>query len=74
MQNVVTWVERLRRLCPITTLSLELVHFDTQAVQTPGIEGIQYRPGTLAGYETKEYVLQKSGRRLRVLRQDRGTA
>src|SRR5258707_5174695 len=63
VQNVVTWVERLRRLCPITALSLELVRFDTQAMQTPGIQGIQYQRGTLAGYETKEYVLQKWGHR-----------
>jgi 5-methylcytosine-specific restriction endonuclease McrA len=59
VQNVVTWVQRLRRLCPITALSMELVRFDTQAMQTPGIEGIQYQQGTLAGYETKEYVLEK---------------
>ena len=61
VQNVVTWVQRLRRLCPIAALSLELVRFDMQAMQTPGIEGIQYQQGTLAGYEAKEYVLQKWG-------------
>ncbi len=59
VQNVLTWVQRLRRLCPVAALSLELVRFDTQAMQTPGIEGIQYQQGTLAGYETKEYVLEK---------------
>src|SRR5260370_8502236 len=32
-------------------------------MQTPGIQGIQYQRGTLAGYETKEYVLQKWGHR-----------
>ncbi len=63
VQNVVTWVERLRRLCPITALSVELVRFDTQAMQAPGIEGIQYQQGTLAGYETREYVLEKWGHR-----------
>src|SRR5260221_6088010 len=63
VQNVVTWVQRLRRLCPIAALSLELVRFDMQAMQTPCIEGIQYQQGTLAGYEAKEYVLQKWGHR-----------
>jgi RRXRR protein len=29
--NVVTWVKRVHRFCPLTTLSLELVKFDTQA-------------------------------------------
>ncbi len=33
VQNVLTWVQRLRRLCPIAALSLELVRFDTQAIQ-----------------------------------------
>ena len=61
VQNVLTWVKRLRRLCPITALSLELVRFDTQAMQTPGIAGIQYQQGTLAGYETREYLLEKWG-------------
>ena len=63
VQNVLTWVKRLRLLCPITALSLELVRFDTQAMQTPGIEGTQYQQGTLAGFETKEYLLEKWERR-----------
>jgi 5-methylcytosine-specific restriction endonuclease McrA len=63
VQNVLTWVQRLRRLCPITALSLELVRFDTQSMQDPAIEGVLYQQGTLAGYETKEYVLEKWGRR-----------
>src|SRR5258708_497634 len=58
-QNVVTWVQRLRTLCPIAALSLELVRFDTQALQTPGIEGLQYQQGTLAGCEAREYLLMK---------------
>jgi 5-methylcytosine-specific restriction endonuclease McrA len=59
VQNVLTWVQRLRRLCPIAALSLELVSFDMQALQTPGIEGIQYQQGTLAGCEAREYLLVK---------------
>ena len=38
LQSRVQWVERLRRLCPITAFSLELVRFDTQAMQDPHIE------------------------------------
>ncbi len=55
--NVVTWVCRLMRLCPITAISQELVRFDTQALEHPDIEGVEYQHGTLAGYEVKEYVL-----------------
>jgi 5-methylcytosine-specific restriction endonuclease McrA len=59
LANVLTWVERLRRLCPITALSLELVKFDTQALEDPEIRGVEYQQGTLAGYEVREYLLEK---------------
>jgi 5-methylcytosine-specific restriction endonuclease McrA len=61
--NVETWVGRLRRWCPITSLALELVRFDTQALQNPEISGVEYQQGTLAGYEVREYLLEKWQRR-----------
>jgi 5-methylcytosine-specific restriction endonuclease McrA len=57
--NVVTWVNRLRRLAPITAISLELVRFDTQQMQNAEISGIEYQHGELAGYEVREYLLEK---------------
>ncbi len=60
--NVVTWVARLRRICPIQALSMELVRFDTQALQNPEISGVEYQQGTLEGIEVKEYLLAKWGR------------
>src|SRR5262249_7429333 len=30
VDTTATWIERFRRFCPITTISLELVRFDTQ--------------------------------------------
>ncbi len=57
--NALTWVRRLMRLCPVTAISLELVRFDTQALQNPQIEGLEYQQGTLWGYEVREYVLLK---------------
>jgi len=57
--NVLTWVRHLQRLCPIVAISQELVRFDTQAMDTPDIEGVQYQQGQLAGYEVREYVLLK---------------
>jgi 5-methylcytosine-specific restriction endonuclease McrA len=57
--NVLTWVHRLLRLCPVATISQELVRFDEQALENPEIEGVQYQQGTLAGYEVREYVLLK---------------
>ncbi len=61
--NVVTWVARLRRLCPIGALSQELVKFDTHLMEYPEITGVEYQQGTLAGYELREYLLEKWGRR-----------
>ncbi|HZU02336.1 MAG TPA: RNA-guided endonuclease IscB [Ktedonobacteraceae bacterium] len=57
--NVVTWVRRLLSLGPVRAISQELVRFDTQALDNPEIEGVQYQQGTLAGYEVREYVLCK---------------
>jgi 5-methylcytosine-specific restriction endonuclease McrA len=50
------------RLCPIEAISIELVSFDTQAMEHPEVEGWTYQQGTLAGYELREYVLEKWGR------------
>lgn len=57
-----TWVHRLRRYCPITAIALELVKFDTQAIQHPEIAGVEYQQGALHGYEVREYLLEKWGR------------
>jgi 5-methylcytosine-specific restriction endonuclease McrA len=59
LANVLTWVQRLMRFAPITTISMELVKFDTQAMDNPEISGVEYQQGTLAGYETREYLLSK---------------
>lgn len=63
VENISTWVERLRKLCPITALSQELVRFDTQLMQNSNISGVEYQQGTLAGYELREYLLEKWNRR-----------
>lgn len=57
--NVVTWVERLRRFLPVTAISVETVRFDTQLMQNAEISGVEYQQGTLAGYEVREYLLEK---------------
>jgi len=57
--NVLTWVKRLRRVCPIEAISLELVTFDLQQMANPEISGVEYQQGTLAGYEVREYLLEK---------------
>jgi 5-methylcytosine-specific restriction endonuclease McrA len=57
--NILTWVKRLRRICPIGAFSLELVKFDLQQMDNPEISGLEYQQGTLFGYEIKQYLLEK---------------
>jgi 5-methylcytosine-specific restriction endonuclease McrA len=52
----------LRKLAPIEAISQELVRFDMQLMANPDIQGQEYQQGTLAGYETREYLLEKWGR------------
>ncbi len=61
--NVETWVRRLMRVCPIGALSQELVRFDMQQMENAEIRGVEYQHGSLAGYETRAYLLEKWGRR-----------
>jgi 5-methylcytosine-specific restriction endonuclease McrA len=63
IQNILTWVDRLRTFAAIAAISQELVTFETQVLQNPDISGIQYQQGTLQGYEIREYLLEKWGRK-----------
>jgi len=63
VHNINTWVKRLRKYAPIAAISQELVRFDTQIMQNPEIAGNEYQQGTLAGYETREYLLEKWDRK-----------
>ncbi|MEN8215090.1 MAG: RNA-guided endonuclease IscB [Pseudomonadota bacterium] len=61
--NVETWAKRLQRLIPITSLAVETVRFDTQKMQNSAVSGVEYQQGALAGYEVREYLLEKWGRK-----------
>ena len=61
--NTLTWVNRIRRFCPIAAISTEHVKFDTQLMQNPNMSGIEYQQGELLGYEIREYLLEKWGRK-----------
>jgi 5-methylcytosine-specific restriction endonuclease McrA len=62
MSNVITWVSWASRVCHITNISMELVRFDMQALENAEVSGVEYQQGTLAGYELREYLLEKWGR------------
>ncbi len=63
IQQTTNLVRKVRRLAPVTALSTEHVKFDTQLVENPNITGVEYQQGALAGYEVKEYILERDGRR-----------
>jgi 5-methylcytosine-specific restriction endonuclease McrA len=63
ISNIVTWVKRLASWCPVGAISMELVKFDTQLMQNPEISGVEYQQGELAGYEVRQYLLEKWGRK-----------
>ena len=63
VENILTWIKRIRHFALITGISLELVRFDTQKLENPEIKGVEYQRGTLYGYEIKEYLLEKWGRK-----------
>jgi 5-methylcytosine-specific restriction endonuclease McrA len=58
-----TWVKRLCKFAPITNIVQELVRFDLQQLENPEISGIEYQQGELAGYEVREYLLNKWDRK-----------
>ena len=63
VDNIWTWLKRLNHCTPLTHLALELVRFDTQKLQNPEISGVEYQQGELLGYEVREYLLEKWGRK-----------
>ena len=63
ISNIETWVKRLMCLSPVQAISQELVKFDTQLMENPEVSGVSYQQGTLAGYEAREYLLEKWNRK-----------
>ena len=59
VDTTAAWVARLRRLSPVVSVAQELVRFDMQAMENPKIAGVEYQQGTLAGYELREFLLNK---------------
>jgi len=62
VDTTTSMVSRLCRWAPVTAIHQELVHFDMQKMENPEITGAEYQQGTLAGFETREYLLSKFDR------------
>ena len=63
VNSTMSLVNKLRKSVPVTSIAVERVKFDTQKMQNPEISGIEYQQGELQGYEVREYLLEKWGRR-----------
>ena len=63
IETTLTWIERFQKRAPIAAITCERVRFDTQKLLNPEIEGIEYARGSLLGYEVREYLLEKWGRK-----------
>ena len=63
VQTTMAWVKRIQRWAPVSSVSTELVRFNMQQMENPEISGFEYQQGTLAGYEVREYLLNKWDRK-----------
>lgn len=63
VETTLTWVNKFIQLAPIGSIVQELVRFDLQQMQNPEISGIEYQQGELAGYDVREYLLNKWDRK-----------
>jgi hypothetical protein len=63
VDNVQSWAHKLKRFTPLSTIAVETVRFDMQKMENPEISGTEYQQGELLGYEVREYLLEKWGRK-----------
>lgn len=63
LDNHIKLIDKLKSILPITRVVVEVATFDTQKMQKPEISGVEYQQGELQGYEIREYLLQKWGRK-----------
>ena len=56
-------IEHLHRYFPIETIIIEVAEFDIQKIKNPDISGKEYQQGTLYGYNIRNYLLEKYGRK-----------
>lgn len=59
VETTITWVNKIIRFVPVSSILQELVRFDLQQMENPEISGVEYQQGELFGYEIREYLLNK---------------
>ncbi|MBG0821671.1 HNH endonuclease [Planomonospora sp. ID91781] len=64
LDGTLSWITRLSRWAPLRAIHVEQVAFDAHSLAAGRpLTGVEYRQGTLAGYEVREYLLAKWDRR-----------
>lgn len=56
-------IDHLHQYFPIETIIVEVAEFDIQKIKNPNISGKEYQQGTLQGYNIRNYLLEKHGRK-----------
>jgi len=56
-------IDHLHHYFPIENIIVEVAEFDIQKIKDPNISGIEYQQGTLYGYNIRNYLLEKHGRK-----------
>ena len=56
-------IDHLHRYFPIEKIIVEVAEFNIQKIKDPDIAGIEYQQGTLQGYNIRNYLLEKHGRK-----------
>lgn len=56
-------VRKPAKLAPVSSLAAETVRSGTQKLRNPEISGVGYQRGELFGFEVREYLLEKWGRK-----------
>jgi len=63
VDNIYHWTKKLINCASISSIAIETARFDTQKMENPEVSGVEYQQGTLFGYEVREYLLEKWGRK-----------
>lgn len=56
-------IDHLHRHFPIETIIVEVAEFNIHKIKNPDISGKDYQQGTLQGYNIRNYLLEKHGRK-----------
>lgn len=60
LDSHIRFIEKLKKILPITNIVIEVASFDTHKLKNPNIEGIGYQHGEQQGfYNIREYILYR---------------